>query len=682
MLYSSYREVEAELIEQLYNEQLVHAKQAANNISTFFQEFQDQLSYLASTDEIIKMDHEGQELLAHFFRGNSGKIKAITRIDSTGRIIYSYPYNKNVVGMDISYQEHIQRLIRTKQPVLSRVFKAVQGYNSIAFYIPVFNQGHFEGGIAVLIPFDNFTGHILKEIKVRHSGFAWIMNQDGVILYNPLSYFNAREAQKIFKNSPTALNMINQALTGKAGRAKFSTDLVRNRDNETEWYAVYYPVNINDSFWTLVVTTPENEILKTMRGFLIKLLLIFMLLAGASIIYIYYINRARAVLREEAARRESDKALRSSERKFRTLVELSPDAITLADIEGRIITSNKKAAELVGYDSPDEYTGKNLLDFIVPEDRAMALANIKALLNGGVRQNLQYTLIRKDGTRFPAEISAAVIMDKDGNPASVTSVVRDITERKIAEQVMIEAKEKAEKSDKLKSEFLAQMSHEIRSPINSILSFSSLLKDELQDSVSEDLSISFSAIDNAGKRIIRTIDLILNMSEIQTGAYEPSFRRVMLSREILERLFLEFRHMSQEKGIELIYSNVTGCSDITITADEYTLGQIFNNLINNALKYTEKGRVEVLLLITAAGNPAVEIRDTGIGISKEYLPRLFVPFSQEEQGYTRRFEGNGLGLALVKKYCDINGLSIEVESIKGEGTVFRIVFPMDYEPGN
>lgn len=229
-----------------------------------------------------------------------------------------------------------------------------------------------------------------------------------------------------------------------------------------------------------------------------------------------------------------------------------------------------------------------------------------------------------------------------------------------------------ERADRLKSEFLAQMSHEIRSPINVILSFSSLVRSELEESLSGELKESFNSIGNAGKRIIRTIDMILNMSEIQTGTYDFRPRNINLYRDILQDLYNEFNQHAKSKNIKL--SLTSEISDPIIYGDEYTVTQIFANLIDNAIKYTNEGEINLIISNKTKNKISVDIKDTGKGIKEKYLPHIFSPFTQEEQGYTREFEGNGLGLALVKKYCDINSASISVESILGTGSTFQIEF--------
>ncbi|MDP4174227.1 MAG: PAS domain S-box protein [Bacteroidota bacterium] len=244
--------------------------------------------------------------------------------------------------------------------------------------------------------------------------------------------------------------------------------------------------------------------------------------------------------------------------------------------------------------------------------------------------------------------------------------------RLLAEAEMRLAKEAAERADRLKTDFLAQMSHEIRTPINTILSFTSLLKEELEGKIKDELSSSFKIIDSGGRRLTRTIDMILTMSQLQSGNYELSIRTLDIFEDILESLFREFSNTASAKGLgfELFKKS----EKVEVFGDVYTLTQLFQNLIDNALKYTKSGKVDITVFENEQNQLCVEVRDTGIGISKDYLPFIFSSFSQEETGYTRRFEGNGLGLALVKKYSELNNTEILVESEKGKGTVFTVVF--------
>lgn len=249
---------------------------------------------------------------------------------------------------------------------------------------------------------------------------------------------------------------------------------------------------------------------------------------------------------------------------------------------------------------------------------------------------------------------------------------RSVRKFKETEGKLVTAKEQALEADKLKTEFLAQMSHEIRSPISVILNYISLLKEELKDSSNEDIHYSFTAIDNSAERIIRTIDLILNMSELQTGRFETFPRQIHLQQDILLPIIREMEKKAKAKSLELNFRSFT--KNPLLTADIYTVTQIFTNLVENAIKYTNNGWIMVEVYDSGDEVLNVDVTDTGIGISEEFLDNLFKPFMQEEMGYTRSFDGNGLGLSLVKKYCELNNAVITVATKKGYGTKFTVRF--------
>jgi len=255
---------------------------------------------------------------------------------------------------------------------------------------------------------------------------------------------------------------------------------------------------------------------------------------------------------------------------------------------------------------------------------------------------------------------------------SAAETLSSSIQRKEYREELIAARKEAEKSDRLKSEFLAQMSHEIRTPLNNILNFTSLIKEEVKEHLNEDLLTGFHTIKHASERLIRTIGLILNMSEIQTGSYRLNPTKFDLYSDILENLYDTFKQEANEKKLKFTLHN--NAETTYIKADRYSTGQIFSNLIDNAIKFTPKGKVEIVVKNSEDKKVIVKVIDTGVGISKEYLPNLFNPFSQEQQGYTRKFDGNGLGLTLSKQYCNLNNAQIDVSSKKDVGSIFTVKF--------
>ncbi|GBD90331.1 autoinducer 2 sensor kinase/phosphatase LuxQ [bacterium BMS3Abin04] len=321
-----------------------------------------------------------------------------------------------------------------------------------------------------------------------------------------------------------------------------------------------------------------------------------------------------------------------------------------------------------------ELSNKNIINGLVKdfppfERKLLESENVKSILIVPIFVNNQFWgAIEFHECSFDRVWSPGIVEALKGAAETLSSSIQ----RKNHREELIAAKKEAEKSDRLKSEFLAQMSHEIRTPLNNILNFTSLIKEEVKEHLNEDLLTGFYTIQHASERLIRTISLILNMSEIQAGTYRLNPTKLDLYSDVLLNIYNNAKQEAKEKGINFTLTNIADTT--TVKADRYSAGQIFSNLIDNAIKFTSEGTVEIVVKNSKDNKIVVQIIDTGVGISEEYLPDLFNAFSQEQQGYTRKFDGNGLGLTLTKQYCNLNNAQIDVSSQKSVGSIFTVKF--------
>jgi PAS domain S-box-containing protein len=352
-------------------------------------------------------------------------------------------------------------------------------------------------------------------------------------------------------------------------------------------------------------------------------------------------------------------------------VESVSECISITDNKDIIIFVNEAFLRTYDY-TENELIGKHIS--IVRPDNADGTDQLINIFSETRNSGWKGEVInkKKDGTIFPVSLSTSPIRDANNKTIALIGVATDITETKRAREELIQAKEQAEKSDKLKTEFLAQMSHEIRSPMHVITSFAKILKDNFENKTFDKLLPYLDGIEISSQRIIRTIESILDMSKMQLGIYEPSWTNINLVEDIFLDLQKEFSFKAQSKGLDINF--IYKPKEAMIYGDQYSISQIFINLLDNAIKYTKKGKIDISILRNQDNKINVIIEDTGIGISDEFMKNLFTPFMQEERGYTRSFEGNGLGLALAKKYCDLNGITIKVESKKGIGSKFTLTF--------
>ncbi len=335
--------------------------------------------------------------------------------------------------------------------------------------------------------------------------------------------------------------------------------------------------------------------------------------------------------------------------------ELDPDPVFRFDDEVKIIMTNSSGQKLCN----DNYAVGMKLEKIIPQVKEV---DLKKCIHDGSEINL----ISEIGNKYYKFTIRGIPEMGIGQIYG-----SDITDLKKTQQNLITALNKAEESEKIKTYFLAQMSHEIRSPLTAIMGFNLMIKDYLPKDVPEDLNYAFYAIDKSSRRLTRTIEQLLNMSQLQTGGYEMNVEKFDAA-EVIEEILANYEEEVKLNEVEIKLGYKT--KDSVITKDKYAIQHILANVIDNAVKYTKKGIIDIQLDRNENDNLYIIVKDSGIGMTDNFIANLFVPFSQEVMGYNRPYDGTGLGLALSKKYADLNNVDLKIESEKNLGTAVTILF--------
>ncbi len=352
-------------------------------------------------------------------------------------------------------------------------------------------------------------------------------------------------------------------------------------------------------------------------------------------------------------------------------VEQSPVCVVITDLDGNIQYVNNKFSEVTGY-SLNEVINKNprILKSGTQGDEFYKEL-WKTILSGNTWSGELHNK-KKNGELYWEYAIISPIVDAGGKILNFVAVKEDITEKKKMIEDLVEAKNKAEESNRLKSSFLANMSHELRTPMVGILGYTDILVSELTNSEHTELA---KMVLSSGKRLIETLNSILDLSSIEAKKMELKLEPVDAARILKESVSL-FAQNAVSKGL---YLKSILPDNLFINSDREMLNKIFNNLINNAVKYTQSGGITVELSLTNNGdgkNLKVSVTDTGIGISPEYHEIIFEPFRQVSEGYTRKFEGSGLGLSITNKLVKMLDGSIYLESIPGKGSRFIVNIPV------
>jgi signal transduction histidine kinase len=307
LLFNSfYKDAKNTAIKMLNEEQMIHAKQAARGIENFFAMWTRNLNSLSKMNEISDNDAVGQRYMKLFYEANQELIGSITRLDERGIIIYNFPSNSSV-GNDISDQKHVRELLRDHKPVISDVFKAVEGFDSIALHVPILRGSEFKGSIGMLINFESLAKLYLDVIKIGKTGYAWVVSRDGTILYSPIPGFTGKSVFENIKGIPSLMAMVNDMLNGHEGAATYTFDRIGDRNvGQTRKYAVYMPIHIGNTFWSIVVASAEQDVLSGLISFRNKMLIAIGALFVCGMVFSTLGAKAWLIVKEEEKRKKAE----------------------------------------------------------------------------------------------------------------------------------------------------------------------------------------------------------------------------------------------------------------------------------------------------------------------------------------------------------------------------------------
>lgn len=680
-LTAIYRDVKHQAILELNTRQMVHARQAAQGIEHHMEYIVNTLDLLARLPGVIETDAGGRAVMRDYQARHADEVKGVTRLDAGGRILFTTPESTGAVGRDISYQVHVREILRTQRTVVSDIFMAVQGFRTIAVHVPVFRAGRFAGTVAFLLSFDRIAQSHIENIRVGASGYAWVVSREGFEISCPLPGHVGRSVFDNCRDFPEVTAMARRMLKGEAGVTAYH--YLRGEDPRggiVLKHAVFQPIRIGGTFWSIVVATPEDEVLKGMAGFRSRLLALTLALLVLSTLFTFFFVRWQIVLREQKKREPIVRALQESEEAFRRIFDESSDPILLLS-GGVFIECNRAALALLGNVPRDALIQSSPRSISPPRqpdgsDSAAAYAARVAAAFAGGHQRFEWVHKRADGAELFVDVSLTPVVVRGEKVVHVAW--RDITERKRAEEEQERLRAQLMQAHKMESigRLAGGVAHDFNNMLQSILGYTEMALekvapgDPLRGILQETLRAGKRSADLTRQLLAFARKQVANPRVLDLNGTIPGMLG-MLRRLIGEQVELDWR---------------PGPGLWNVRMDPSQLDQVLANLVVNARDAIDgAGRITI-----ETGNRVLEaeqcagrmdclpgdfvtliVRDTGCGMDAETRSNIFEPF------FTTKGVGQGIGLGLAMVYGIVrqNDGFITVHSEPTQGASFTIHFP-------
>ncbi|MBU0681801.1 MAG: response regulator [Proteobacteria bacterium] len=687
IFYLPYKIVRQNTIDSLNAQQRLLARQASVGIEEFFGSYGKLLDHLAVHQGIIRFNDEGKVVLDEFFQANQATVSAVTRVDATGHILYTVPFQAGAIGLDISFQEHNRLLAETHEPVVSSVFKAVQGYDTVAYAVPVFDQGEYAGSLSILIPFAVVAEKYLANIVLGKNGYAWMISKEGVELYCPVPGHVGRTVFEMSSTLPDVIKMAEKMMAGEEGQTTYRYDWMKvNSRAEVVKHAVYHPVHLPHNLWSIVVETPEKQALAPLHDFGKWWMLIFVGFVGVLLVYSYFVFRSRLKVEEQRERAESEKRVTENQNFFGKFINAAHVPIAMVNINGTIEFLNEKCVELYGYTLADVPTMDAWFNKAYPEqslNRLIAKSWQRRLDDARNQKFLvspeKRSIVCKDGSIKDVEFAYTLIEDR------VVITLNDKTEENRVEKEKKELEQRTAKAKKMEVLGLLAggVAHDLNNILSGVVSYPELLLMQLPPE-----SKMRSALELIHQSGLQAAAVVADLLTVARGVVSVK------KTENLNTLILEYMQSSVCKAIAASHPDISCVQDLApglanISCSAVHVKKCLMNLMTNGAEAIEgEGQVVVstrheavaqekaaALSVPPGEYVVLSVRDTGGGIADQDKEHIFEPFyTKKEMGRS----GSGLGLTVVWNTMQDHDGTVAVTS-SDMGTTFALYFPVSTE---
>ncbi|HQI80908.1 MAG TPA: PAS domain S-box protein [Deltaproteobacteria bacterium] len=428
-LSAIYQDAKKKAIDDLIRNQTVHAHQAARGITDHVDHIIATLDLMGHMPDVVKASDAGKRFMEDYYRLHATEIRGITRVDAQGRITYTAPPSPQAIGRDISDQEHVRTVLLTHRAVVSDVFTAVQGFRTIAVHVPVFRNGAFDGTIAFLLPFDTIARRHIENIHIGMSGYAWVISEKGVEISCPVPGHVDRSVFDTCRDFPEILAMAKEMMKRREGVTTYHFNRIRGKEVEQVLkHAVYVPIPLANTFWSIVVATPEDEVVQSLAGLRTRLMVITALLIAFSTIFTYLLVRSQVILGEQKKREAVLEELQESENKYRTLIETTATGFVIVDEQGVVMDANPEYVRLTGHRDLEGILGRSVVEWTAAHEKERNREAVRHCFDQGYIRGFEVEYQGPEGTIIPVEVNATVV--GMGGRKRILTLCRDITDRR------------------------------------------------------------------------------------------------------------------------------------------------------------------------------------------------------------------------------------------------------------